>query len=61
MEMILTSDMIMRKETMKLRDYTYVKNNYQRKKALLSKRVDCPLLPSQLLRVYSLIWFCFLC
>lgn len=37
MEMILTSDMIMRKETMKLHDYTYVKNNYQRKKALLTK------------------------
>lgn len=62
MEMILTSDMVMRKETMKLHDYTYVKKNYQRKKALLSKWVDCSLLPSQLLRgVYSLIWFCFLC
>ena len=62
MEMILASDIIMRKETMKLHDYTYVKNNYQRKKALLSKWVDCPLLPSQVLRgVYSLICFCFLC
>lgn len=62
MEMILTSDTVMRKETVELHDCARVKNNCPRKKALLSKWLDCPLLPLQLFRgVYSLIWFCFLC
>lgn len=34
MEMILTSDTVMRKETMKLHDCACLKNNCPRKKAL---------------------------
>ena len=37
MEMILTSDTVMRKETVELHDCARVKNNCPREKALLNK------------------------